>query len=1175
LAEPRGRVAEFIDELHRRKTFRTIVVYGAAALGIVEGTDIILGVMANPPTWILPTLIIAFAVGFPFAVVGSWIFDITPPGLKRTDEERIEFRRRRDDSFAPAPTASSSPGTSPDTSPAAIEAIPADVASAAAAEGARGIVPEEDEGPPGQAAEKPALSVELGSAQRRQVTMLSCTFTPTSDDDPEAMFTILPEIEALVARVAQRFSANRITGTSVTHEMLFGFPTAHENDAASAVAAGLALIEGARALAYPSEGRISAAIGVYSDLAIVETSDEAELRVVGRSAQIAAWLQSLAPPDSVTFDDNTSRLLRERFRSEGLGEVTNSQLGFKTTLRRAHAVSSPSGLEDDRIELIGRDSEVALVMDRWDRAIDGEAQFVVLRGEAGMGKSRIAREIIRRAAESESAQIIRLFCSPFEGSSPFHPIIHFFLGPESQSEAAGTETVGLARMRGLLSATDLDISRAESLLATLLSFEHDAPAGQTSETARQEMVSALLEIFNAHARRSPLLLCVEDLHWADPSTLEILGMLVQQHNVSGMLCLFSTRPGPEFEWEARSNVTSLMVPRMSRRTTENLIERIVRERVDGDAAFMDAFVARIVTESDGNPLFAEELTKSVVESVDFESGAAPTDLVLPGTLHQSLASRIDRLGTAKPLLQLCSLLGREFDYGLLRAVSQTENEEALNEALQTIVQAEFLSQTGVIPDCTYTFKHILMQDTAYQSLLKSTRGTLHAQVAETLETQFPEKTEREPDLLAFHFQEAGDPARAAFYWSVACRRALGSFALLEAIELAHSGLRSVEMLPASTERDRAELALTSLLGKGLLTTRGYADPEVEPTFARALELCESLGDEPQLFQIVGGLWMYFEIGGEAEHALALAERLIRMAEADASPARTLQGHYCAGYTLYRLGRYAESREQLERAMSAEDSGVDFTSESASGDDTRIHIRCALAHVLWHLGYSQRAEDLAEKARALAVELGNPYGILWSTFQTAWLYELMERAEDAARYSAASLQIAEEKAFGFFQPISAYVQAWASGDGGQTLQGVEATNRIEAMVEAIHAHSAAGARLGLTQMLTSVAENLIRVGDLERAEQHLEAARAETEAVNERFFEPEVDRMAGLIASARGDDETGERLLSAALQSSRDSGSLALALRATNSLAELHRRRGNTEVADRLLAEMQNALPESP
>jgi class 3 adenylate cyclase/tetratricopeptide (TPR) repeat protein len=1117
-----NQLSRFIHELRRRKTIGTGIAYVIAAWVLVEVSSIVIPAFQGPD-WILPTLIIAMVIGLPVVIVLSWIFDFTTDGLLRTDDLddlAAEKQRRAEDKKVEN----------------------------------REI--------------KPSVAVPLGSAQRRQVSLLRCTFDLTSGKsavfDPELMLSMIPELIQLIDRVAEQFSGYCVDRSGSTFEILFGYPAAYENDALRAVAASFAIIREANQLGPGSAAsanlKVIPSIAIQSDLVIIQDNEnESEAAtVIGNASLVAGWLQTLSASNVITLSQDTFELLGNQIKCKALGEHTNAQTGISTNVYQAMELSS----REDVLEalgslthgIFGRDTEIALVMDRWNLALDGEDQFAVLRGEPGIGKSTLIRDVVRQVQKNEAARVMPMYCSPFETSNAFHPIIEYFLGPGLGLDSTDSEAQRTASIERLLEASGLDVERSAPLIKTLLEFgsEKDTspePA-ESGEAMRIEMLGCLLALFRAAAKREPLLVIFEDIHWADPSTLEVISMMVNGGSEAGVLCLFTTRPTLSIEWESRSNVTMLDLQRLPRRATENLVNSIL-----GEGTLPAPIIANIVSETGGNPLFVEELTKAVVESVEIAGSTDTASLVLPGTLQQSLASRIDHLGSAKPLLQLCSLLGRRFEYSLLKAVSNTENEEALQQELRVIVNSEFLYQEGAVPDSSYRFKHILMQETAYKSLLKSTRIELHARVAAILEKQFPEKLEHRPELFAYHYGEGGQPAKAVMYWTLACKGSLDSIAIREAIEQAENGLKILQALPTSPERDAAEIRLRSMLGKGMLTLRGYADPQVEKAFARALELCEAIGHAPQLFQLLVGLWMYFFIGGDAEHALALARRLVRIAASEASPAKSLQAHYCYGYTLFQMGKLEESRAELEKALSIEEDDDDFSSESASGDDTRVHVRCVLAHVLWHVGQDSRSQQVILEARELAEEVGNPFGIVFASFMSSWLCMLRRDSEDSRRFAEQTTTIAAENGFSFWLPVANFMHAWSTFDGGQTATGKDIQSRIEAMEANADARSGTGATNGETSLILQIAEDMTTAGNLDGAEQRLEELNRQIEKTGERFFETDALRIRGRLAHARGDNNLAEELYAAAESAARQAGCVSLATRAENDLTALRNTAG--------------------
>jgi tetratricopeptide (TPR) repeat protein len=452
-----------------------------------------------------------------------------------------------------------------------------------------------------------------------------------------------------------------------------------------------------------------------------------------------------------------------------------------------------------------------------------------------------------------------------------------------------------------------------------------------------------------------------------------------------------------------------------------------------------------------------------------------------------------------------------------------------------------------------------MQETAHQSLLKSTRIELHSRVAEILEERFSEKVEHRPEWLAYHYGEGGQPVKAVMYWTLACKGSLDAIAIQEAVEQAQNGLKILQFLPESTERDAAEIRLRAMLGKGLLTLRGYADPQVEQAFTRALDLSEAIGHAPQLFQLVVGLWMYFFIGGDSERALALAQRLVQLAESQSSPPKQLQANYCYGNTLFQLGKYEASCSELEKALlieNVENDEEDFASESASGDDTRVHVRCVLAHVLWHLGQDKRSLEVLADARDLAAKLENPFGVVFASFMSSWLCMLRREPENTREFADRTTEIAAENGFSFWLPLANYMNVWSTFEGGRAATGSDVRTRIDAMEANILARSTTGATFGQTSLILQIAEDMTTAGDMDGAAKWLDDLSKRIEATGERFLEADALRVRGLLAGASGDNEQANTLIAAAQTAAEQTGSVSLALRASSALAALHNSSGD-------------------
>ncbi len=1090
------RFVQFFRELRRRRMVREAIAYGVFAWVIIEVSSVVLPAF-DAPDWALQAIIVVFIAGFPLALIASWFFDVTSEGIERTEEL-----------------------ASPDDEDPLLlgvtdgETTEAEVLSF-----------------------KPSVALDMGSADRRQVTLLRCTYTLKSGDrekEQDAMLDLLPTLEEFSNRIAEQYSAELISSQSGTFEFLFGYPVAYENDSVRAVAAGLSILNESDDLRDETLEELLATVAIATELVVVETTDEHPLRVVGTASQMAAWMQMQVAPDSVVLDEQTFRQLRDRVQCDELGKMTNPQLEVSTMLYRAREFSESVvlGHSESASLVVGRESEIALIMDRWERALDGEEQFIVLRGEPGIGKSTLIRETIKRAeAETSEVLVMPMFCSSFASNQPFSPIIDYMNGSVLGLERHHSDEERATRIRDLLTNIGLDSDRIGPLIEKLLGFQRSG----VDQESRAGMLESLLEVFKASATQQPVILVFEDLHWADPSTMEVIDLLVNQVANTRVLGLFTTRPAAELGFESRSNVSTLHLQRLSRRMTERLVGSVL-----GDLELAPEFVDQIVAETAGNPLFVEELTKAVAESRDPDvSTSDVSELALPGTIQQSLAARIDNLGNAKPLVQLCSLLGRSFSYELLMGVSKTENEDLLREELQALVTSEFLLQDGTLPDCSFTFRHALVQDAAYQSLLKATRMELHGQVAEILETQFTEIAEESPELLAFHLEESGQIQRSVEFWTQASERAFNSYSLKESQNLAESGLAALHSLPESVERDRQDLILTGYLGRALVTSTAYTDPRVVKTYTRALELCESVGDAPQMFPLVVGMWMYFQVKGDFDESLSLAERLLRMAEAEGDLGKIYHARYCNGFSNYFRGDLKTSRYHFEQALELEKNDkLDFSTASAiSADDTRIQVKTVLASVLWHFDENERARELLTEALELANQWDNPMETVWAKFQYGVYSILCEDHPEARAYTLPCVEICREKGLIYFLILSEFNLAWVDMQLDILTRVEDLTPHVNKMEEAFGFYRMIGCKQANTHIYNSLIRSLITIGELDRASTYMDEALEDAESRGEHYMEPELYITQGVLALELGDAERAENSFSIAEKKALEIGSL--------------------------------------
>ena len=714
----------------------------------------------------------------------------------------------------------------------------------------------------------------------------------------------------------------------------FGWPTAHEDAAVRAVHASLALLTAlkpfnATQLAPRYGVRVQVRLGVHTGLAVIGEmggGDRYEQLAMGDTPNIAARLQGLAAPDTVVLSAVTARLVQRRFALEPLG--AHPLKGVTEPMQVFQVLGLPDTADDEEattpgsaVFLVGRDEELGLLRRRWEQSKAGLGQVVLISGEAGIGKSSLV-ETLRAQVRREGLTRVVVRCSPYHTNSALYPVIEH-VQRVCQMQRDDTPAAKLDKLERTLRTYSPPLEDVVPLFAALLSV----PLPEARYTAvrldpqqqKQQTYDALVAWMLEEAERQPVLVVWEDLHWADPSTLENLGLLLDQSRTSAILNLLTFRPDFVPPWPSRSHMTPLTLTRLERPQVEALLTHLA-----GGKALPAEVVAYIVARTDGVPLFVEELTKMLLESNVLHQEAERYTLTgplaavaIPTTLQDSLMARLDRLPMIREVAQLGAVLGREFAYEMLRALAGVE-ESLLQERLAQLVETELLYQRGRPPRATYIFKHALVQDAAYASLLKSTRQQVHQQVAQLLEARFPDTVATEPELVAHHYTEAGCAAQALPLWRQAGQRALQRSATLEGIEHLTKGLAVLATLPETTERLQHELDLYVALGPAFIATRGYASPAVEHTFTRAWELCQQLGEPPQRFPVLNGLCTAYWVAGKYRQARDQAEQFLHLAQRQEDTAPLVVAHRALGTLLYIMGEVAQTRAHFAQSLALYD-----------------------------------------------------------------------------------------------------------------------------------------------------------------------------------------------------------------------------------------------------------------
>jgi predicted ATPase len=821
-------------------------------------------------------------------------------------------------------------------------------------------------------------------------------------------------------------------------------------------------------------------------------------------------------------------------------------------------VAGPSGMT----RLVGREQEVGLLLERWGQAKDGLGQVVLLSGEAGIGKSRLV-QVVKESVAGEPHVLWEGRCSAYYQNSALYPVIDLMqrvlrLTREDSRDAK------LRKLEEALAVFPLSLSDVVPLLAALLSLplpDRYPPLTMTPQRQKQKTLEAVLALLHALAVRQPVLFIMEDLHWVDPSTLELLGLLIDQVPTARIFTLLIFRPEFRPPWVLRAHLTSLTLSRLPRPQVEVMVERVA-----GDKALPAEVCQQIVAKTDGIPLFVEELTKMVLESgllrereSYYELTGPLPPLAIPATLHDSLMARLDRLATGKGVAQLGATLGRAFSYELLRAISPME-EAKLQCELGHLVEAELLYQQGVPPQATYLFKHALIQATAYQSLLKRTRLQYHQRIAQVLEARFPETTETQPELLAHHFTEAGLHKHAIGYWQRAGQRAIQRSGHVEAISHLTKGLEVLKTLPDTPERSQQELTLQITLGAPLTATKGYAAPEVERVYARARELCQQLGETPQLFRVLWGLLSFYAVRADLRTANELGMQMLRLAQRVEHSAFLVEAHRAVGATLFWLGQLTEARAHLEQMIPLYNPQQHRSHAFLYGQDPAVSGRCYAALALWNLGYPDQALQRSREAVALAGELAHPFTLAYALSFAAVVHQLRGEVQEARERAEAAIALSREQGFPQWVGMGMILSGWALAAQGRRAEG------LAQMRQGLTPYRATGARVARTYWLALLAEAHENLGQAEEGLSLLAEAFEAVQQCEERNYEPELYRLKGelVLALSREDHTEAEGCFRQALDVACRQQAKSLELRAAVGLSRLWQQQGKRDEARELL-----------
>lgn len=989
--------------------------------------------------------------------------------------------------------------------------------------------------------------------ERRQVTVLFIDMVGSTDIslqlDEEEFRDVIYNYRDICANAIRRFDGSivRYIGDGIL--VCFGFPVAHEDDPARAVRAALALLSGVRQLnSQESSDKppIHVRMGMHTGIVIagdLRSSGTFEtMGILGDTPNIASRLQQIAPHDKLLISEATARLVDNLFDLHNLGsqEIRGTQgtinlyevIGERLDLGRR----APRAL----YQMVGRHQELSLLQDRFTQTINGEGQLVLITAEAGTGKTRLVHDFEDTLAGTKLLSIT-CYCSAYNQSSAFYPIIEL-IRRTLNFDSLGNVEDKLASLRRVFAGLESITPDAVALIAELLELPvPSSMLGVAPSQRREFLFDVLTHWLLKQSEQLPVLFIVEDLHWADASTSSLLARVIQRISAWRVMAIFTFRPEFRAEWLLEPHGTRLGLRRLSSNEARTLVMQIV-----GAATLSMEVVDLIIEKTGGVPLFIEELTKTMLggnlsgsdDSLQLMSAVES----IPSTLRGSLSARLDRLKIAKPLAQVAATLGRVFSGEVLSAVTG-ESQAVLREKLTELLNDGFLQQYGVLTNVSYSFRHALIQDAAYDSLLKSERQSLHRKIADVLSSQFPTMVAATPEVLAQHYSAANLIEPALLHWEAAGKKAAERSANVEAASHFANALVMLRRLPDTTERARRELSLEVDRGSQLLATKGNAAPQVEEVFTRACELSERLGEHHLLFRALYGLMMFCIVRGQLDKAHGLGLRLVERAESADDRDLLLQAKRPLGLTLFYLGRFPEAKATLEEALRLYDPDRHHHHRFEYGSDPAVLAQCNLAWTEWFMGLADSATTDSWQAIERAVQLDHSHSLGFALSFEASIRQARGEPAETLEAAERAIKLGHTYRFPYWSAWGRMLRGWAIGKLGRLQEG---TGEIE---QGLADYSATGAELMRPYGLMLFAETVAAAGDPQHALNLLDEAALVTSTNKTLFCEPELHRLRGefLLALNRKDTKALDHFRKAA-DRARELGAEALELRALLSLA---------------------------
>ena len=1024
----------------------------------------------------------------------------------------------------------------------------------------------------------------FSEAERRYLTIVFCDLVGSAAMstrlDPEDMWRVVASYQAAIGAVIGRYQGMiaQYMGDGVL--AYFGYPVAQEDSAVQAVRAALEIVDKVANVRTDVGGTLQVRIGIATGTVVVSEllfRDEisTEQATIGETPNLAARLQTLAEPGTILICPSTRQLTGGYFNYRDLGPL--SLKGWSRPISAAQVLGT-SGVES-RFEamhanklpsLFGREEEIDLLSRRWRQATREEGRVVVLTGEPGIGKSHIALALNERL-QSEPHITLRYFCSAHHTHSPLFPFIN------QLERAAGfkhnnSPAEKLAKLNALLSPSTDDPEHV-AVLASLFALPADnrySLKDLTPQKRKERTFEALLAQLDGLAARQPVLLIFEDVHWMDPTSLELLAATVEHVPQLRALLLATARSQFMAPWPSYPHLTTIALTRLGRRDGAALVLRVT-----GGKTLPNEVMQQILAHTDGVPLFIEELTKMVLEGglLREQDGKYVLDgpllpLAIPTTLQASLTARLDRLSPVREVAQIGAVAGREFHYELLNAVAGLPKQK-LDESLDQLVRSELIFCRGQIPNAIYTFKHALVRDAAYAGLLKSRRVQMHAAIAKALEQEFHDVVQTQPEIIAYHYTEAGNYEKALHYWYDAGKKSAARSAHNEAVSHLKQGLKQIPNIDNPMLRNKSELLLQTSLANSLRAIEGWSTESVKHAYTRALQLCKETGLDEHAFPAVFGLWTWNFLRATFGEAQALAEHLLNTADNLDDSVYKVLAHEALGFTLFARGNFAAAHAELERGISLCEDGKAAAYLDLSAQDPRVHVRSYDGMALWMLGYPDRALQICADARRYADASKHPFSEAIARTISLRVHQFRGEVALVAGLSNAAVAFCEAHEFVHYLAMARILRGWATANQGEFDKG------IAEMQEGLEKERATGALLLDSYSLGLLADACIKNKRYEQAFEFLEQARLRVDDENsERFYAAEIYRLLGeTYLRLNQNRDQAKHYFSKGLDIAREQQAKSFELRLCLSICDLHGRGENADKHRSVLGQIYGSFSE--